>query len=262
MNQQRQSIACTTLLLSALFCLSACGAPPTVSSANDVVAAAAVTSDATAVELKVTLAPLEMDRAETLARAELAERPAPSPVEVAVDVDCPSVGTRVLLIGDSLSVGLGPAMAAHARACGTPFHHHGVVGSHVTQWAHDSWLQPQLDRAQANVVVVSLGGNDFQRFDDENVRAGIDQFVAKVRSSGAKLRWISPPTMPFSDRVGVRDMWKQKIDGSAGIDWYPTEELVIPRAPDRVHPTIKGYKTLGKMLWQWVANAERKRATV
>jgi lysophospholipase L1-like esterase len=177
-----------------------------------------------------------------------AEQPA------AMERDCPADGERILLIGDSLSAGLGPMMAEHAAACGTSFVHHGVVGSHVTEWAHDSWLLPQLDAARPTTVIVSLGGNDFRRFDPDNVRRGIDTFIAKVRASGARLLWISPPTMPFPDRVGARDMWHQAIDGAEDIAWYPTEALSIPRQEDRVHPTPEGYGDLARTLWRWMSS--------
>ena len=174
----------------------------------------------------------------------------PAPTEA-----CPDQTARVLLVGDSLSVGLGPVMARLARECGTSFFHHGVVGAHVTQWAQDSWLLPQLERAQPNLVVVSLGGNDFQRNDPAAVEAAVASMVTKVRARGAKLLWISPPTMPFDDAVGARVMWQRALDGQIDRDWFPTEMLEIPRARDRVHPTIAGYHDLGRRLWSWIATA-------
>lgn len=168
---------------------------------------------------------------------------------------CPADNTRVLLVGDSLAAGLGPVMERLATACGTPFWHHGVVGSHATQWVHDEWIVPQLDRAQPTVVLVSLGGNDFQRFDPDRVEVAIANLVAKIRKQGAQLLWISPPTMPFRDRIGARDMWKSALGGEVHRDWYPTEKLTIPRVHDRVHPTAKGNHALSRILWQWTASA-------
>jgi hypothetical protein len=172
---------------------------------------------------------------------------------------CPAAGERVLLIGDSLSAGLAPVMQHHADACGTPFHHHGVVGSHVTEWAH--WIDAQLERAAPTLVIVSLGGNDFGRFDGERVNAGIVRVIAKVRASHARFLWISPPTMPFGDRVGARAMWQAALEGERGVDWFPTEQLTIPRARDRVHPTLRGYRSLGATLWQWASTAHHAHDT-
>jgi hypothetical protein len=184
---------------------------------------------------------------------DVVEEPAQPAVEAPVARECPAAGRRVLLIGDSLSAGLAPVMEQHARACGTAFFHKGVVGSHVTQWAHDSWLAPELQRAQPDIVIISMGGNDFGRRDDANVRAGVEALVSKVRATGARLLWISPPTMPFADRIDVRGMWQSAIGGEVNVDWFPTEELTIRRTEDRIHPTRTGYQTLGKTLWQWMA---------
>lgn len=235
---RRQSIAC---LLSSLFLSTGCAASLPAPHHMAVQAPEARVSERVAASVAIADSP----RAETeVALSDLA------PAE---PVGCPAEGERVLLIGDSLSHGLGPAMEPHAARCGTAFFHHGVVGSHVTEWAHDSWLVPQLERAKPTTVMVSLGGNDFRRFDPERVSDGIDRLVGKIRASGARLLWISPPTMPFPDRVGARAMWQQALGTTVGGDWYPTEQLDIPRQEDRVHPTIAGYQDLAETLWTWMS---------
>ncbi len=178
---------------------------------------------------------------------------APPAPTTPVTRECPNAEERVLLIGDSLSAGLGLHVAKHARRCGTKLFVHGVVGSHVTEWTQPSWLKAQLQRAKPTVVMVSLGGNDFMRNDPRNVERAIATFVSIVRERGARLLWISPPTMPFPDKVGVRDMWQGAIGSDMLIDWYPTEQLKIPRVSDRVHPTISEYSKLSHTLWQWMS---------
>jgi lysophospholipase L1-like esterase len=155
-------------------------------------------------------------------------------------------------------------MRQHARACDNAFYTHGVVGSHVTEWVQPSWLAAEIERAAPTVVMVSMGGNDFGRHDADRVAAGVERFVAQVRQSGARLLWISPPTMPFADRIGVRGMWRQAI-GERNVDWFPTEDLIIERVADRVHPTIAEYGVLSATLWRWLAarhSAERKSSTI
>lgn len=178
---------------------------------------------------------------------------APPAPTTPVTRSCPGDGERVLLIGDSLSAGLGPHMGKRARACGTTYFVHGVVGSHVTQWVQPSWLKAQLHRAKPTIVMVSLGGNDFVRNDPQNVQRAIDGFVKTVDESGARLLWISPPTMPFPDKVGARTMWQTAIDGEVGVDWFATEQLEIERVSDRVHPTIAEYDVLAGKLWTWMS---------
>lgn len=181
---------------------------------------------------------------------EVAERS----VEEAAERTCPPEGTRVLLIGDSLSHGLGPAVRPLAERCGTVYFHHGVIGSHVTEWDQDAWLGQQLRRAQPTVVIMSMGGNDFQRLDAERVKPAIERVIARVEASGAQFLWISPPTMPFADRIDVRGMWADTLADHATTATFPAHELDIPRVADRVHPTRTANHQLARQLWTWMAN--------
>ena len=187
-----------------------------------------------------------------LASSKKKTRPAPERPEPMVR-ECPTPPTRVLLIGDSLAVGLGPVMDELADNCGTPFAHRAFIGAHVTQWHASPRLADAFSSVAPTVVLVSLGGNDFQRSDPDNVRAAIDALVDRIVAQGARPLWISPPTMPFSDRIGVREMWRSALRRHPGAAWFPTEELEIARAPDRIHPTPPAYKTLGRLIWNWMA---------
>jgi lysophospholipase L1-like esterase len=160
---------------------------------------------------------------------------------------CPPGGTRVLLLGDSHAQGLGPPMAALALGCSTPFAHRAVVGSHVTQWAQDSWLLPALASIYPTVVLVSLGANDFLRTDPANVSAGITALVSQLHAAGVRVLWIAPITEPFPDKIGVGAMWQASVE-----DWYDSTKLEIPRYGDGTHATPAGYKTWAGELWPWM----------
>ena len=193
---------------------------------------------------------------ETLYQEAVYEQPGVEPVvtiTALVEADCPSEGTRVLLIGDSLSVGLGRPMAQLAKSCGTPFHQGGVTGSHVTQWDQDGWLLPQLAYSKPTVALVSLGGNDFIRNDPHNVARATESLVAKLRERGIELLWISPPTMPFNDRVGARQLWQHALGGEAGSSWYPSEQLELARVGDKIHLTPHDNVSFAGKLWRWMS---------
>ena len=162
---------------------------------------------------------------------------------------CPPSGARILLLGDSYAQGLTTGMTALAGGCNTPFVARGVVGSHVTEWASDGWLLPALAASTPNVVLVSLGANDFQRNDPSHVQAGVTALVAKIRTAGARVLWIAPLSEPFQDSVGALAMWKAAV----GNDWFDSSLLTLPRASDGIHSTPAGYAAWAAEIWHWAS---------
>jgi hypothetical protein len=102
---------------------------------------------------------------------------------------------RVLLVGDSLAVGLAPELTKLADSVGLSFQHAATGGTSVVQW--DAWIADKLTQYRPNIVLVSLGANDYQRTDPDRVRVAIAGFVGKCHDAGAQICWIRPPTMPF-----------------------------------------------------------------
>lgn len=177
------------------------------------------------------------------APAKLQPKPQPKPTG-----PCPPAGTSILLVGDSLAVGLYPRLEKLADGCGVEFDAHPIGGSNVSQWA--AWIGADLAIWKPLVVLASIGGNDFQRTDPDKVRVAIGKFVAAVRGAGARLLWISPPTFPFADTAGVRAMWAEV----PLLDTFPAEQYEIPRAGDKIHPTATGYDMLAGLIWTWASD--------
>jgi len=168
-------------------------------------------------------------------------------------------GDRILVMGDSYAVGLAPYLGQLAqqggyafRGIGCPIGSQGgeactaVVGSSVTQWVRDAWLGPNL-AWHPTLVLVSLGGNDFQRSDPQAVSDAIKILVAKIRLAGADPVWIDPLPLPFADKLGVRDMWK-----ATGIPYFNGEAIDYPRAPDNIHLQPSGYQDWAGKIWSWL----------
>lgn len=177
------------------------------------------------------------------------DRRHPVPTPTPTVYQCPVTGSRVLFIGDSYAEGLAPQMIPMASECSTPYVPDGRRGTSVTQWAREDWIGPALATSQANVVLISLGGNDFQRNDVESVRSSIDKLLARIRAAGARPLWVEPLSLPFADKIGVRQMWKSAM----GSDWFPSEHLQLDRAPDGIHLGGAGYKTWAQEIWPWMA---------
>lgn len=174
---------------------------------------------------------------------------------------CPLPTTPVLLIGDSLAVGLGPRLARLADSCGTRFGYSATVGSHVQDWTHARFAEALTtmggpEGITGGVVLVSLGGNDFQHGDPSAVDAAIGDLLARIASAGAAVRWIAPPTLPFDDTAGARALWRHWLGRDPWTGYYPTDEVRYPVAPDGIHPTARGYAELAAAIWRWLAIVE------
>lgn len=171
----------------------------------------------------------------------------PPPVPVP-EYDCPVEGTRVAMIGDSYAAGLAPQTGKLAQGCGVPFHGDGRVGTSALSWQKDSWLAPVL-ATSPTVVLISLGGNDFQRGNAETMRQAIETIVTKIRAAGARPAWIEPLELPFEDKLGVKQMWQAAVKG----DFFPAAGIDYPRAPDGIHLFPAGYEDWATKIWRWMS---------
>ena len=155
----------------------------------------------------------------------------------------------MLLFGDSLAVGLNQHMPELANEAGVDYTGHGIVGSTITHWATDPWVDETLASFQPTLTLVSLGTNDEKTAPGAAAREqpAFEELLDKLLAAGTEVVWIGPPSLPFP-RQGVSDMIRQ------GVPYYfRSEELDIPRGPDGLHPTASGYAGWAGAIWRWLS---------
>jgi lysophospholipase L1-like esterase len=161
--------------------------------------------------------------------------------------------TRLLLIGDSLAVGLAPYLRDLSGRERIAFASLAKVGTRIDQWAASSDLQNLLASFRPNMILVSLGTNDeyLQGADAvERQRAALRRLVVLLmKASPQFIIWIGPPTLPKATN-GIVPMLKAEIPSR---DYFPSEQLVIPRGPDGIHPTARGYAGWAGAIWHWLS---------
>lgn len=161
-----------------------------------------------------------------------------------------SVATdRLLLIGDSLAVGLGPGMSRTAKAAGIPFDYTAVSGSRIGQWANSSQLKLELTTFKPTVVLVCLGTNDV--YANDYPEAAVRKLLTVI--GDRKVYWIGMPSLP-KDISSVMSAIFQRV---SGLDYFHSEQLDIPRQPDGVHPTGEGYSVWNRAIWEWLVTHYR-----
>jgi lysophospholipase L1-like esterase len=181
---------------------------------------------------------------------------------------------RLLLVGDSLAVGLTTPFGALASDAGLPFTALAIVGTRIDQWATSADLQNLLASFQPTIVLISLGTNDayMQPQPGEDIGARQAPYMEELLSmiedyphandagSGPRaIVWISPPTLP--DAAISLPSVMNLIESEHAIRFpaikprvalFPTQSLTLPRGPDGIHPVASGYAAWSGALWQWL----------
>jgi hypothetical protein len=148
----------------------------------------------------------------------------------------------MLLVGDSLAVGLSAPLKQLCSGSGLQFASMAKEGTTILAWS-------ARDFPQADITLVSLGTNDMRLSDPLSERPKLDALLARLRSRSKRVVWLMPPPMPFPDR-GVLKMILDAT-AAAGVEVMPSLEG-ISRAPDKIHCTPAGYAAWAGMIWRWI----------
>lgn len=154
---------------------------------------------------------------------------------------------RVLLVGDSLAVGLARPLALLLA----PLTSAAVGGTRI-----DHWHGPTMARAllvAPSLVVVVLGTNDIAAHMAGNeARPQIRAVVAMARAAGASVAWVGPPSLPW-DGFGVRAALAQELS-DLGVPLFDSEAAApVARHSDGVHMTPAGYAEWAAQIAAWIA---------
>ena len=166
-------------------------------------------------------------------------------------------GMRVLVVGDSLAVGMGPHFQSLGKESGIDVKVQASVGTRIDQWAGSTKLQQALESFRPNMVIVSLGTNDEYLTGSDAVakqQAALERLIAKFQSAGVEhIVWVGPPTLPKQSN-GITAMIQEAAGGlSPRFHYFHSERLEIPRGPDKIHPTARGYAGWAGAVWHWLS---------
>ena len=167
----------------------------------------------------------------------------------AQEIPVPS-GSKILLVGDSLAVGLGPEFKRVSKLTGYVPVVDAKNGTTIRQWVN--WMPSKLRSYQPQMVLISLGTNDSvgtAGWITEHPEA-IDTLQNQITEAGAIPVWIGMPVMqsnrlPYAPYVNALLIER--------VDWYfYSMALTFPRAPDGIHSTPLGYKIWMDAIWEWM----------
>ena len=165
-------------------------------------------------------------------------------------------GRAMLLMGDSLSVGMTAPFQRLARAAGYTPVAATKSGTTISYW------RPRVAEALAAAggrpltVLVSLGTNDSVMAKPSRQAEALTALIQAIVASGARLAWIGPPTMPkrttqgYPMQVDETVAMIQPAVEAAGGRYFDSRTLSIPRAGDGIHPTR--YDAWFAAVWAWL----------
>ena len=170
-------------------------------------------------------------------------------------------GARVVVIGDSWSVGLGLRKLSLSWPSRLPgeIHVAGFSGSGFSGKASPCGRVSFARRAPAaidgaDVVVVQGGLNDWDQPDGQ-IRAGYKRLVRKLRAAEIpRIVIVGPAAAPSrSSRVPRVDALLSRLSARRGIDYVSTLDLDLPYRGDRLHLTPAGHAEFGDAVAERIA---------
>jgi acyl-CoA thioesterase I len=175
-------------------------------------------------------------------------------------------GERVLVIGDSWSVGLGLDDLGRSWASQLPgeIHVAGFSGSGFSASASTCGRVSFHHRAPAAVasvrpalVVVEGGLNDYDRTD-----AAIDRGFRALMADLAGYRVVVVGPADAPSRAGAVPRVNADLAGLSavyGVPYIPTDDLELPYLADRLHLTEAGHEEFGRAVAERIAAVEPAR---
>jgi acyl-CoA thioesterase-1 len=163
-------------------------------------------------------------------------------------------GERIVVIGDSYSVGLGlrdPDRSWPSRLPGR-VHVFGFSGSGFSQDASGCPGASYADRAPhamahgASLVVVEGGLNDYDQ-PTADLREGFRRLVGELGSHPVLV--VGPPAAPARAAAALRvDEVLREESVRAGVEYLSMADRYLPYLDDRLHLTPAGHRAFGSIV--------------
>lgn len=183
---------------------------------------------------------------------------------------------RVLLLGDSQVAGaFGDAMASHLTAAGvTYFVKVGHSGWGVIDWLRNRIaIQHIIERHQPTLVLISLGGNDWFRSNDQEYQTHVREFwnfIIQVTNENAPANshtsfvWISPASTVgrHANIQRQRTIIANIILQVVGSNHYAESQDItnsLGRTPDGIHFTYRGANSWAHRLIPRIETSVRRQ---
>lgn len=159
-------------------------------------------------------------------------------------------GSKIMLVGDSLGVGLAPRFKILAKESYYVPITDSIGGTTIIQWS--GWIKNKIEINRPDLLLVSLGTNDsvFWGKAGINNHEKIDKLLNIVKDEDVQIVWIGLPQLPEKKlpyAFKISELLKSKIEY-----YFDTRDYSFQRSNDRIHFTFQGYNDWMDEIWTWM----------
>ena len=109
-------------------------------------------------------------------------------------------------------------------------------GSTTAAWSANDTMDAFLDKYKPDFVICAIGLNEVLTSNVEPRRKYIDEIIQKFNDRNIPYYWIGPAA--WTKDFGIINVMQQELDTL----FYPSQNLVLDRAPDKRHPSMEASK--------------------
>jgi lysophospholipase L1-like esterase len=157
-------------------------------------------------------------------------------------------GTLVLHVGDSFAGALGVPLGKKFKAAGLRSVLEYQTSSYIPTWASGKELPEYVARYSPDLVIITLGANEFELASPEQRAGAVRRLVQKL--DGRPCVWVSPPR--WKPDTGVLGVIRDNVRPCRFLD---SDTIVqnLELKSDRIHPSDTGREAWAEAVLQWLS---------
>ena len=162
-----------------------------------------------------------------------------------------SLGSTVLLIGDSLAFGMSQEFKKISRRTGYSPVVHAISSTSTFQWLARS--KKDVNLFKPDLVLISLGTNDARAQKKDYFKKFVvyKELYESLKKMGVEVVWIGPPKLS-KNKLPSSDIVSDTIKNSIPL-FFDSRTLDIPQT-DGIHSTHAGYSDWIDKVWDWMSD--------
>jgi lysophospholipase L1-like esterase len=156
-------------------------------------------------------------------------------------------GTLVLHVGDSFAGALGVPLGKKLKAAGVRSVLEFQTSSYIPTWASGKELSEYVSRYSPDLVIITLGANEFELANPEQRVHSVKRLVQKL--DGRPCVWVSPPR--WKQDTGVLGVIR---DNAKPCRFLDSDSIVqnLERKSDHIHPNDAGREAWAEAVLAWL----------